>query len=86
MLILNRAVGPNARCDNGSRRLQTALDTVRNSGAAIGSAGKIHTGKRCHGLLNFGDALFVSDINGDFHIGAQKFPDGFMVTIKIKKP
>ena len=38
------------------------------------------------GLAFVGDALFVSDINGDFHIGSQKFPDGFMVTIKIKKP
>ena len=38
------------------------------------------------GLAFLGDRLLVSDINGDFHIGSQKFPDGFMVTITLKKP
>ncbi len=36
------------------------------------------------GVAFLGDSLIVSDINGDFHIGSQKFPDGFMVTIKVR--
>ena len=29
-----------------------------------------------------GDSLVVSDINGDFHVGTQKFADGFMLVIR----
>ncbi len=29
-----------------------------------------------------GDTLLIGDINGDFHIGYQKIPDGFVVAIK----
>lgn len=36
------------------------------------------------GVAFVGDALIVSDINGDFHIGSQKFADGFMVMIKAR--
>lgn len=28
-----------------------------------------------------GNKLVVSDINGDFHVGTQKFPDGFMLVL-----
>lgn len=34
------------------------------------------------GVGFLGNALAVSDINGDFHIGYQKFPDGFVILIK----
>ena len=33
------------------------------------------------GLAFVGDTLVVTDINGDFHEGYQKYPDGFMVSI-----
>ena len=36
------------------------------------------------GVAFLGDSLIISDINGDFHIGAQKFADGFLVMIKSK--
>lgn len=36
------------------------------------------------GVAFVGGSLLVSDINGDFHVGTQKFPDGFMVTIKAR--
>ena len=36
------------------------------------------------GVAFVGGSLLVSDINGDFHVGTQKFPDGFMVSIKAK--
>ena len=36
------------------------------------------------GVAFLGELLMISDINGDFHIGSQKFADGFIVTIKVR--
>lgn len=36
------------------------------------------------GIAFAGDALVVADINGDFHEGYQKIPDGFIITIKAQ--
>jgi len=35
------------------------------------------------GLGFMGGALVISDINGDFHVGTQKFADGFMYLIEV---
>ena len=34
------------------------------------------------GVAFVGNALVISDINGDFHVGTQKFPDGFLYLLK----
>jgi len=36
------------------------------------------------GVAFIAGMLVISDINGDYHIGNQKFPDGFIVTLKLK--
>jgi hypothetical protein len=36
------------------------------------------------GVGFMGDTLIVTDINGDFHEGYQKFPDGFVVSIRAQ--
>ena len=52
----------------------------------VSAAGKLET--VASGLANpvgvgfMGNALVISDINGDFHVGTQKFADGFMYLIE----
>jgi len=65
-------------------------ETVGNDGRVfrVTSEGKLEL--VASGLRNpvgvgfLGNALAVGDINGDFHIGYQKFPDGFVILIKPK--
>ncbi len=54
----------------------------------VTAAGKLETA--VSGLANpvgvgfLGGALVISDINGDFHVGTQKFADGFMYLIEAQ--
>jgi hypothetical protein len=50
-----------------------------------GKLAKVASGLRNPVGVGFiGDTLIVTDINGDFHEGYQKFPDGFVVSIKAQ--
>ncbi|HVN88917.1 MAG TPA: hypothetical protein VMT61_03800 [Candidatus Binataceae bacterium] len=63
---------------------------VHSDGAVYRVTGDGALAKVASGLRNpvgvgfIGDTLIVTDINGDFHEGYQKFPDGFIVAIKAK--
>jgi hypothetical protein len=62
-------------------------DTVNNDGRVFrvtkdGKVELVASGLRNPVALAFsGKSLLVGDINGDFHVGYQKFPDGFIVAI-----
>ncbi len=63
---------------------------VHSDGAVYRVTGEGTLAKVASGLRNpvgvgfIGDTLIVTDINGDFHEGYQKFPDGFIVAIKAR--
>lgn len=65
-------------------------DTVNNDGRLfrVTKAGQLElvaSALRNPVALAFsGKSLLVGDINGDFHIGYQKFPDGFIVAIAAR--